>query len=203
VYSFYDRGIDSFFLKTFSGAEAVGYYGLSYKIYGNLILGAAYLMNSLFPIISSIKNNNQQINLYFQKTFSFLLILSLVVVIFFFSFSSSIINIISGSQYAVSSPILKILVIALFFSYLNHLCGYLLVALSEQKIMLKFSLIALIVNLIFNFIFIPYFSYWAASVVTVLTEMVMLILSLNYLKTKHNLSFKLKSLRILFDTIKR
>lgn len=193
VYSLYDRGIDSFFLKTFSGNAAVGYYGLAYKIYGNLILGAAFLMNSLFPLISSLKNDREKLNEYFKKTFIFLSTAAVIIFLIFFSSSPLIIKIITGGGFSVSAGILRVLLLALFFSYINHLTGYLMICLNEQSKMLRFSLLAFAFNIVANIIFIPLFSFWAAAVITVITEFIIFILSLNYLKKKYGFILSVNS----------
>lgn len=195
VYSLYDRGVDSFFLKTFNGNAAVGYYGLAYKIYGNLILGAAFLMNSLFPLISSLKNDKEKLNDYFQKTFVLLLSAAAIIFMIFFFLSPLIIKIITGGGFSVSAGILRVLLLAIFFSYINHLTGYLMVCLNEQSKMLKFSLLAFAFNIIANIIFIPYFSFWAAAVITVITEFITFILSIKYLKKRYGFIMNVSSLR--------
>jgi O-antigen/teichoic acid export membrane protein len=74
VYSVYDRGIDSFIVKSIAGSRAVGVYGLAYKVHGNLILGAAFLMNSLFPLLSSHKANLDSLKKTYEKAFTVLLL---------------------------------------------------------------------------------------------------------------------------------
>lgn len=195
IYSIYDKGIDSFLLKTFSTSEAVGYYGLAYKIYGNLIFGAAFLMNSLFPIISSLKGEKEKLSKLFKKTFSILLLAGMLVVIFGNIFSPLVVNIISGSTFQVSSVILRILVFAALVSFLNHMTGFLMIALNEQKYLLLFSVVSLMTNLILNVIFIPLFSFWAAAIITVITEATILILTTGFLRRRHGLTFTLKDFK--------
>lgn len=192
VYSMYDRGIDSFFLKTFSDSASVGYYGLAYKIYSNLVLGAAFLMNSLFPVISSLREKKEELQVYFEKSFTLLLLVSFFIFVIFFIFSSSIIRIVGGQNYLISSSILRVLLPAIFFSYFNHLVGYLLVSLNEQLKMLNYSLIALLINVLLNLIFIPVYSYWAAAVITVITEISIFALTFKYLYKKYHFEYSFK-----------
>lgn len=199
VYSLYDRGIDSIFLKTFCGSDAVGYYGLAYKIYGNLILGAAFLMNSLFPLISSFEKDSIEIKKYFNKAFCLLFTSAIGIFIIFYISSIPIIKIISGNNYLVSAQILKVLLLALIFSGLNHLTGYYMIILDEQSKLLRFSIIAFVFNITANYIFIPIYSYWAAAVVTIFTELIIFLFSFIYLRKKYNLTVNTKS---YFDNLK-
>jgi len=195
VYAVYDRGIDSFFLKTFVNSEAVGFYGLAYKIHGNLIFGAAFLMNSLFPIISALKNDEERLKLIFKKAFSVLFFFGLLSLFLGTLFAPLIIRIISGAKFVLSVNILRILLFATFFSFLNHLNGYLLISLNEQKKLLVFSLFSLILNLVLNTIFIPRYSFWAAAEVTVLTEGLIFVLTSVYLKRKYQLTISGQELK--------
>jgi len=195
VYAVYDRGIDSFFLKTFVNSEAVGFYGLAYKIHGNLIFGAAFLMNSLFPIISALKNDEERLKLIFKKAFSVLFFFGLLSLFLGTLFAPLIIRIISGAKFVLSVNILRILLFATFFSFLNHLNGYLLISLNEQKKLLVFSLFSLILNLVLNTIFIPRYSFWAAAAVTVLTEGLIFVLTSTYLKRKYQLTISGQELK--------
>lgn len=201
VYSIYDRGVDSFILKIFSGSEAVGFYGLAYKIHGNLVLGAAFLMNSLFPLLAGEKEHFAFLKKTYHKAFSFLFSAGLLVSLFFFFLAGPAIRFIAGSSFNQSVFILRLLLGATFFSYLNHLTGYLLVTLGEQKTLLKYSLLALFLNLFLNIIFIPRFSFFAAAVITVLTEGTLFFLTQGFLKQKYGLNCALavfwKNLKLL------
>lgn len=187
VYAVYDRGVDSFFLKTFVDSKAVGLYGLAYKIHGNLIFGAAFLMNSLFPIISALKKDDGKLKLIFNRAFTVLLSLGLLILFFGLIFAPIIIRVISGEAYLSAINLLRILLFATLFSFLNHLNGFILIGLNDQKKLLKFSLFSLLLNLVLNMIFIPKYSYWAAAAVTVMTEGLLFVLTGIYLKKKYGL----------------
>ena len=191
AFSVYDRGIDSFLIKSFLGSQALGYYGLAYKIHGNLLLGAAFLMNSLFPIISSLKDDLVKLKIFLKKTFTLLLFVGFIVFLLGFLFAPLIINLIAGKDFSPSVLILRILLVATFLSYVNHLTGYSMIALGNQKKLLYFSIIGLLINLIINVIFIPIFSYYAAAVATIITEGTLFVLTLNFLVTNHSFSYKL------------
>lgn len=192
IYAVYDRGIDSFVLKTFRPSEEVGYYGLAYKIHGNLILGAAFLMNSLFPIIASLKKDASLKQIY-EKIITFLLLCGLAILTFGFFLAPLVINILAGKAFSPSITILRILLVGTLISYLNHLTGYLMVCLNEQKKLLSFAVVVVFVNLILNLIFIPQFSFIAAAWITVLTELLIFILTSKHLYCKYLLSYSFVS----------
>ena len=192
VYSTYDKGIDSFMIKSLAGSSAVGFYGLAYKIHGNLILGAAFLMNSLFPLLSSCKSNFTSLKKSFEKAFTVLLIIGTLILLTGLVAAPFVIKIIAGEKFITSVGVLRILLGATFFSYLNHLSGYLLIVLGEQKKLLGFSVLVLFLNLVLNLLFIPLFSFYAAAVITVFTELIILLLSLGFLCEKFQLKYSWK-----------
>lgn len=174
VFSIYNR-IDIIILQHFWGVTDVGVYGLSYKIYETLITGAAFIAGTTYPLLSNA-HAKEKIRSVYQKTFDILLFTSLCLLGIVFILAPTI-AVLWGPS-AVSSILpLRILSIAIVFSYLNHLTGYSLIAQGKQYISLAIGISALVVNVIINLILIPHFSYFAAAWMTVATEGLVLLLS--------------------------
>ncbi len=197
VFSVYNR-IDSLILQAVKGNSATGVYLLSYKVHENLVLGAAYLMNSLYPIISRSQADAKRV---FQVTSTLLSYLALLVVGLGFIFSPLLVEVLGGSGFAPSVPVLRILLFATAISFLNHLTGYTLIALGKQAASLKFALIALIFNLVSNLLLVPGYSYFASALITVATEGLMLILTATFLSQVFNFKISLNP-KIIFTFIK-
>lgn len=181
VFSIYNRA-DILILEHFWGVGEVGIYNLAYKVHENLVLGAAFAMNAIFPILSakwSAGEKAQLVTIY-KNTFGFLFIAGLGVAICFFALAPIVIQILTGGEYhefIASSLALRILLFATVISYLNHLTGYSLVAFGRQRFSLIIGIAALIFNISANIIFIPLYSFKAAAVITVLTESLIFIAS--------------------------
>lgn len=178
LYSIYNR-LDTLILQIYKGSEVVGIYGLSYRIYEVLILGAFYLMSTLLPILSQEKNPDRLKRIY-QQTLDILILGGVLVAVGTFFFAPLAIRTIAFKQYQgfnQSIGLLQILGLAAFVGYLNHLTGYALVVLGEQKNYFKIALIALFFNLSFNLFMIPLFSFYAAAWITVLTEVLVFCLT--------------------------
>ncbi len=180
IFAVYDEGIDSFFLKTFLGAAAVGYYGLAYKVYGNLVLLAAFFMNSLLAVLSREKPRLRE-KIFFAAA-KFLLFLGLLVGGVTFFTAPWLINLLGGASFLPAVKALRILSGALVFSFLNHLVGYTLLALGKQKRLLYFSLACLLVNLLGNYFLIPRGGVVAAALVTLMTEATMFFLGIGFVR---------------------
>ncbi|MBI4029533.1 MAG: flippase [Candidatus Blackburnbacteria bacterium] len=167
VFSIYNR-IDILILQHYWGTANVGIYGLSYKIYETLTTGAAFIVSAAYPLLSSQKAL-ENIRYVYQKTFDILLVTCLVLFLITFLFAPSI-ELLWGASSLPSVLPLRILSIALIFSFFNHLTGYSLIALGKQKTSLLIGVFALGLNLVLNLLLIPAYSYRAASVMTLVTE---------------------------------
>jgi len=178
VFATYDQGIDNFLLKSLTTAANVGYYGLSYKVYSNLSSTASFLMNSIFPQMSASSDKKT----YFKKSLLILSVSGLILSLVTYFFSSFIVQVLAGSNYSPSINILKILSFAIFFSFINHATGYTLIALGQQGRFLRFSLIALGINIVGNIVLIPVLGGIGAAVITLTTEVSMLAMSFYALK---------------------
>lgn len=204
VFSIYNK-IDIFILQSIKGAEAVGIYGLAYKVHDNLVLGAAFLASSFFPIISRYADQRvlgNKLTLIYKKLFDVLLIAGAGIVAFVLIFAPLIIQVIGGREFEASIVALRILVFGTFFAYFNHLTGYGLIALGKQRISLTIAIIALIWNISLNLLLIPRFSYLAAASITIATEGLVLILTSVYLAKKFNLKPSFSFPKTLVEIIK-
>jgi O-antigen/teichoic acid export membrane protein len=167
LFSGYDWAVDSILIKQLIGVKELAYYGLAYKIYGNLIQPAYYLINSVFPMLSSKKNNRKTL---FWQTGVLMFLGAVVVSGVVYFLSPWIIKVLSGNEFEKSVIVLRILLVAMVFAYLGHLVGFTLIALGKQKQVLLVGLVSLIVNIGGNLLLIPSLGINGAAWVTVLTE---------------------------------
>lgn len=171
VFSAYDRAVDSLMIQRYFGAREVAWYGLAYKIYGVLIQPAYFLVNGIFPILSSKNNKNNKI---FNLSAGILLLSSILIIFGVWLMAPLMVSILAGSEFAASVGVLRILIVALLFAYMGHLVGFTLISKEGQKDMLGLGLVILIFNLMGNLMAIPRFGIMGAATVTVATEMLSL-----------------------------
>ncbi|HPJ17326.1 MAG TPA: polysaccharide biosynthesis C-terminal domain-containing protein [Candidatus Woesebacteria bacterium] len=167
VFAAYDRFIDSLIIRQLLGLKEVAYYGLGYKIYGNLLLPASFWINSVFPLLAR-KNKNTRIVI--KKSLEVLLIMAGVIVGGTWIMAPVAIKILGGSEYWPTIDVLRILSLALIFAYISHLIGFYLISKGKQKSVFRYGLFSLVFNLGFNLLIIPHFGIKGAALVTVLTE---------------------------------
>lgn len=178
VFSVYNR-LDIILLQHFRPEYDVSIYGLAYKLYDQLVLGAAFFMNATFPYLSRIysREEKQAVKNIYQKSFDILLVGATVVGVLVFVFAPQIISLLAPATFLPAASTLRILLFAMFFAYFNHLTGYSLIAFGKQRTSLIIAIIALVFNFVTNWIFIPLYSFRAAALITVATEGLVLLLS--------------------------
>lgn len=179
LFSGYDRAVDSVLIKQMIGVTDLAYYGLAYKIYGNLIQPAYFLINSVFPLMSGKTENKRKL---FWQTTGLMFLGALIVAPTIYLLSPVIIKVLAGGEFVASIKILRILLVAMVFAYLGHLVGFTLIAKGKQKLILFIGIISLIVNIGGNLLFIPRFGIVGAAWVTVVTEAVAGLLMVGFLK---------------------
>ena len=94
------------------------------------------------------------------------------------------IRVLGSSSFDPSITVLRILLIALIFSYLNHLYGFNLIAKGGQKQLLFLGITTLLFNFFGNLLIIPRFGINGAALVTALSEALAFLLTLVALKRR-------------------
>ena len=85
---------------------------------------------------------------------------------------------------AGSDVALKIVLIAIFFVFLNSLFGFALVAMKKQTKLLKINAVCLVFNVLTNLLLIPRFGFVAAAWTTVVSEILILIGTYYYVNSE-------------------
>jgi O-antigen/teichoic acid export membrane protein len=200
-----DRQIDTLILAALKGSGPVGIYGLSGKINDVVVLGAAFLMNALLPVLSRTKKENRRIKEIFNQVFWSMFLLGLIAGLFVFLFSPLMIKTLTQKSFAdftSSILVLRIFSLSLFFAYFNHLAGFTLIAFGKQRSYLYVAVGALIFNLLANLWAISFYSFFGAAWVTVFTELIVLFSTFWLLKKQLNL-YPRKGPMVLIDLVKR
>jgi O-antigen/teichoic acid export membrane protein len=103
-----------------------------------------------------------------------LLSMAFVIVLATMVFSDALVPLILGTGFAESSAALKILIWAVVLRYLNFALNTRLLAGGHERVFVVTSLVCLVLNVVGNLVFIPMFSWRAAAVLTIVTELALL-----------------------------
>jgi len=182
---------DTIILSLLKSEADVGIYGAAYKILELLIAFPILFCNLVLPQLTLNRESDAaRFKRIFQKSFDALVIGTIPLVITVFFFAPHLIKLVSGSGFAPSVPVLRILSIATGIIFLASLPAHTIVVLGRQKKMIWAYLTGAVLSVITNLIFIPRYSYIGAAVTTIFVELLVLIWGFVIVKRAYPLDLK-------------
>ncbi len=168
---------DYFILQLYKGPAAVGLYDAAYKLPNATTEIPFYVMMALLPILSRYAlGDRERLTRTYQAAMKLLLLLAFPLAMVISVLSPQVILLLGGDKYLPDSAIaLSILIWFLPLSYVNGVAQYVLISLNRQRTITVAFALAAIFNVVANFWGIPRYSYIAASAITILTEVVLLV----------------------------
>lgn len=169
--------IDSVMLSILVNNDAVGLYNAAYRII-MVLLFVPFVMNAaIFPVMSKLYGTGQEaLNRVFEKYLKFMIIISIPMGIGITILARDIITFLFGAAYTGSAIALQILIWSTVITFLYSSYLSLFISTNKQMILTKIAIIGMFINITLNLILIPKYSYIAASVNTVLTELSLILL---------------------------
>lgn len=168
---------DIFVLQPARGAHEVGLYSAPYKFLGLVGIIPSYFTLALFPHFSRLAlAPGAGLRLTYAHAAKLLLIVSFGIVVITEFLATDLMNVLAGPSFLPgSAAALRILILFLPLSYVNGLTQYVLIAAGQQhRLVVAFGL-TFAFNVGANVLFTPRFGYPAAAIITVLSELVLLL----------------------------
>lgn len=175
------------FLETPSQADvSIALYGLPMKIVEVLMVLWWFYLNSILPSLTQSfeQNNIQKVQKIFWISLKFLGSLGILICLLGLLFQREIISIIATQDYISpekslysSVDVLSVVFFVLLFHFLALCCIYILIASGQQGRLLKINICITLVNIIWNIILIPYFSFYWAAIVTLASQVLLMLIS--------------------------
>ncbi len=161
---------DILMLSWMSSFNDIGLYAASYKLLTLIHIIPMVLATAFLPQLTIARANRLDISQLFAKSVSYLALFAIPLIPMVWILAKPIVFTVFGDQYVGSIVAIRILVFAAFFQMFNALFVPLYTALDMQRKLVRFQMFGLILNLVFNAILIPFYSYVGAAITTVLTE---------------------------------
>ncbi len=162
---------DSFMIAYFKNTSDVGIYNVAYSVFQSVLVLPTFIMNSYYPLmlLSLAKIKQVAIGLLGLAVFGTLVTYFL---------SPFIIKILTGGGFTGSSESLQILSLGFPAYVLSALLMWLLITKGKYKSMFLLYALGMILNIALNLIYIPQYSYIAASWTTVFCEYLILLIQI-------------------------
>lgn len=190
--------LDMVMITQFVGTYDAGLYNAAYKLLSFLTIFYTIYSVVIFPVMSKLfADSKELLKLGFIKSTKYLTLISIPFAVFTCFYSYDIINI-YGPEFSSAGPILNILIWTICFIFVNGNAVSVLNASHKEYSVTKICGAAALLNIVLNLIFIPKYSYYGASVATVLSEALVFILCMYVLKQIDQLPDR----HLLYDIIK-
>ena len=182
------------------GNAIVGIYSASYRLMVILLFIPSVMNMAIFPAMSRFHiTSKSNLKLIHEKYLKIMIIIGIPIGISITILASDIILLIYGPSYFKSIQPLQILIWSTVLIFITSPFIKLLESTNKQIVITKITIICVLINIILNIIFIPKFSYIAASLITVLTELIILT---SITKIVYDMGYNLKSRKISIIVLK-
>ena len=188
-------------LRLYHPEAVVGEYSVAVRIYTIVKSVIAAITVVTVPRLSYYVGTGEQekFSELTNNILKCLITICLPVVTGLFMMSKDAVAILSGDQYAGGVTALQILCFALAFSTIaNLLTSGVLIAQKQEKTVLIASVISAGTNLLLNFLVIPTMSLNGAAMTTLIAEIIVCLIAVNYSKRYVHLK---ESLRVFFPVL--
>lgn len=165
--------IDIIMISLMKDDSAVGWYSASYRLIDALSSVSAIFTIAMFPVFSKYYiSSKDSMNLAFQKSLKFLILLAIPIGIGTTILADQIIYLIYGTGYSQSVIALKILIWASVLGLIDLAPWTLLNSTNNQRTLMIYTFVGVVFNITFNYMLIPSMSYVGAAISTVATEFI-------------------------------
>jgi len=169
--------VDSVMLSLMKDDTTVGWYNAAYRIVLFLLFIPTSFNAAIYPILSRFFiDSHDLLKITFERAFRYLTIIGTLIGIEITILAEKIILFIFGIEYINSIMSLQILVWSSVFIFMSQPIANLFNSLNKQILTTRIAGICVILNIILNLILIPKYSLIGASIATVLTEFLSLLL---------------------------
>lgn len=169
IYSSIDRVI----VKEVLGAEEVGLYVAATALTGAFNFMPMLIANSLFPAILNAKQQSENVyNRRLSLLYKYILSAGLFVCVFVSVFAVPIISLLYGHQYATSAGVLRIYIWNFLPICFSAIFGKWLLSENLQYLIPRFTLMAMVVNIVGCLVLIPFWSIYGAALAALAAQLV-------------------------------
>ncbi|MCZ6776428.1 MAG: flippase [Ignavibacteria bacterium] len=164
------RKVDIIILSSLTDAVSVGIYSLAARLTQFLELFVFAVMVSVFPLLCkyyvSEKGKFETLwRLIFKYSMAFITLVCLVI----FYVARPLVVAVGGEEFADASLALQLLIWSQIFVYARVISGHIFVAIDQQRLSVVLALLAVIANIVLDYLLIPQMGYLGACWATLIS----------------------------------
>ncbi len=184
---------DMFLIKAFGegdGDRLLQQYAVPYQFLNIALILPPVITFAVFPLLSRRSTGERAALVQAQnRTLQVLLLLAFPIAMGLCVLAPELVRLLTRNNAAeylpISAEVLALLAWFLPFSFVNGLVQYVLIAINQQWVITRAFLFGALFNLAANLLTIPWFGVYAASVITILSEVVLFAVFLPVLRREH------------------
>ena len=155
----------------------IGWYSAAYRLVTPLTFIPGIFFTSVFPVMSNFYGKSEtSLKFAFERSIKYMLILGIPIATGITILANKIILLIYGQTYFPSVIALQILIWTVPLIFIDSAFAYLFSSMNKQATVAKIMGIVALFNILVNIILIPLYSYIGASIVTLASDLITLIL---------------------------
>jgi O-antigen/teichoic acid export membrane protein len=159
---------DNFVLRYFVSLEEIGVYNLSYQIFKGVSMVIFIVPTYFLPFVSQNIKNKEKISSYLNNKRPILMGAGLVGIATVYFLTPFVLSF-YGEAYADSVAVAQFLLIGTVFMLYKNFFGPIMVALEKYKFGTQAIVLSATVNIILDFVFVPYMGIMGAALATTIT----------------------------------
>jgi O-antigen/teichoic acid export membrane protein len=165
--------IDTVMLSMFVSDEEVGWYNVAYNLVRALMIFFSGFSVAIVPSLSrTFVQDTATVERWYQKSVKFMLLISVPIAVGGMLLAAPLIRFLYTPEYAPAALALQILIWDVPLLMYTSFCGNMTTVIGKEHAAARIYTINAVANVILNAIFIPRYGMLAASVVTVVTDLI-------------------------------
>ncbi|NDJ74689.1 MAG: oligosaccharide flippase family protein, partial [Chloroflexi bacterium] len=169
--------IDVVLMEAINGKTIVGQYSTAYKWLDALNIIPAFLTMALLPVMArQAQDNRPGLRRNYGLAVKLLVMTALPVAVVTTFIAEPLVRVLGGPQYLPAGGIaLQIMIWSIPLGWINSVTNYVIVALNRQRTLVIAFVIGVTFNITTNVVFLPIYSYKAAAVITIFSELSLML----------------------------
>lgn len=175
------------FLQGTTGVHGVAYYSSTWILVDSVSwFTVEQLMGwVIFPVLAKLwLARSEQFGLLVRQTGQWLTAVAFPLMFLLAAESGSIIGLMYPAEYSPAIWMQKLLVWTIPLTFAHYLCAYVMMVMGAARLLLAFSVAAMVINLILGITLVPSLGLMGGCLMIILTKLVMALLTFSYCQTR-------------------
>jgi O-antigen/teichoic acid export membrane protein len=169
--------IDIVLMEAINGNVVVGQYSAAYKWLDALNIIPAFLTMALLPVMARQAHNDRPgLQRNYRLAVKLLVMVALPVAVVTTFIAKPLVRVLGGAEFLPAGGIaLQLMIWSIPIGWINSVTNYVIVALDRQRTLIVAFVVGVVFNIVTNLIFLPLYSYRAAAIITIFSELTLMI----------------------------